>query len=101
MGRVGQKFMMRLAISAVAAVATPAIAAGLVTGASVATSAGSDALSSAVGTAGDLAATTTDADEALNVATHAPVQLSVLAGNGDNAWKSVHSVHVVFPHRPH
>lgn len=99
MGRVGQRFFMRLAISAVAAVATPAIAAGLVTGASVATSAGSDAISSAVGTTDD--AVGSNVDESPTVATHGPAQLSVLAGNDEEAWKSVHSVHVVFPHRPH
>lgn len=99
MGRVGQKFFMRLALSAVAAVATPAIAAGLVTGASVATSAGTDAISSVVGTdGGDIAG---PQDQSANVATHGPAQLSVLAGNGNEAWQSVHSVHVVFPHRPH
>lgn len=44
MGRATQKFLVQLAISAMAAVAAPVVAAGLVTGMSAAASAGSEAV---------------------------------------------------------
>jgi len=97
MGTKGQKFLVHLAFSAAVAAATPALAAGLVAGAS----AGSEAIGSAIyPSTSDGGASASDAGADAQVATHAPKQLSVLAGNDRQAWDSVHAVHVDFHRRP-
>jgi len=98
MGEAGQRFFMQLAISAVVAVATPALAAGLVAGASVAASVGGDALNGAIGPGA--ATPDIDSDPSPYIATHDPARLSALAGNDDAARESVRSVHVRFAHGP-
>ena len=96
MGRTGQKFLVHLAFSAIAAVITPAMAAGLVAGAS----AGTEALASALTPSDENASAAADVDDNVRGATHAPRKLSVLAGNGKEAWESVQTVHVDFRRHP-
>lgn len=94
MGRRGQKFLTHLAFSAIAAVVTPAMAAGLVEGAS----AGTEAIGNALYPSdSDIAAA---AESSAPVATHAPTKLSVLSGNDKEAWASVHAIHVDFRRHP-
>jgi hypothetical protein len=98
MGRTGQRFLVHLAFSAAAAVVTPALAAGLVAGAS----AGTQAIGSAIYPSDNDANAAAGADTGAQMATHAPAKLSVLAGNDERAWESAHSVHVEFAKRsPH
>lgn len=98
MGRRGQRFFAHFALSAVAAVVTPAMAAGLVAGAS----AGTQAISSAIYPSGDSPGAGINADTSPYVATHEPAKLSVLVGNDKDAWTSAHSVHVDFRRaKPH
>jgi hypothetical protein len=86
--------LIHLAFSAVAAIVTPAMAAGLVAGASV----GSEAIGKAIYPSdSDMGASDADGTQ---IATHAPTKLSVLAGNGKEAWASVHAVHVDFRRHP-
>ena len=94
------RFAMQFAISAIVAVTTPAVAAGLVAGTSVAMQSGSAAVNNAIypATEGDAG---TQADAAPGQASHAPARLSILVGNDDAAWKSAHSVHVNFTRKPH
>lgn len=96
MGRRGQKFFAHLAISAVAAIVTPAMAAGLVAGAS----AGTQALSSAIYPSNDPAGSAINTDTSPYIATHEPAKLSVLVGNDAAAIASAHSVHVDFRRSP-
>jgi len=96
MGRRGQKFLVHFAFSAIAAVVTPAMAAGLVAG----TSAGTEAIGSAVYPAEDPAGPAINGDSSPFVATHGPAKLSVLVGNDKAAWDSAHSVHVDFRRHP-
>lgn len=96
MGR-NNRFAMQFAISALVAVATPAVAAGLVAGTSVAMQTSNAAIGNAI-------YSTSDADAGpqadTSQASHAPARLSVLVGNDKAAWDSAHSVHVVFAHQP-
>jgi hypothetical protein len=101
MGRTGQKFLFHLAISAVAAVTTPAIAAGLMAGTSAAASTDAAAVSSAIYSADEAAGASVNSDPSPFVATHGPAKLSVLVGNDQAAWESAHSVHVDFRRKPH
>jgi hypothetical protein len=82
-----RRLSMRLAISAAVALVTPAAAAGLVEGVSVAATTVADA------TAPNQAAYQDQGGEAgknaVPVATHAPTRLSALAGNDDAAWAEV------------
>jgi hypothetical protein len=94
MGRKGQKFLTHLAISAVAAIATPAVAAGLLAGAS----AGTEALGNTIYSTDSGAAGSADVES--QTATRAPTKLSVLAGNDKEAWASVRAVHVDFHRHP-
>jgi hypothetical protein len=97
MGRIRQRFWVHLAFSATAAVVTPAMAAGLVAGASV----GTQALGSAIyPSENDTGASSAGTAADTQVATRAPAQLSVLAGNGKEAWASVRAVHVDFRRHP-
>lgn len=96
MRRRGQKFFAHFAISAVAAIVTPAMAAGLVAGAS----AGTQAISSAMYPSDDPAGPAINSNSSPFIATHEPAKLSVLVGNGKDAWVSAHSVHVDFQHHP-
>jgi hypothetical protein len=97
MGRTRQKFLIRLAISASVAIASPAIAAGLVAGTSAAASAGAEGLGNTIYPADVSAGSSSDSSPAM--ATHGPAKLSVLAGTDDAAWASAHSVHVDFAKR--
>lgn len=95
----GQKFLTQLAISAFVAVATPALAAGLMTGVS-ATGTASDAVLAptiAVSDTGD--GGTVNSGSSPLLASHSPARLSALAGDDDAAWSSAHSVHVEFAKR--
>jgi hypothetical protein len=96
MGRTGQRFLVHLAFSAAAAIVTPAMAAGLVAGAS----AGTQAIGSAIYPSENDGGAATDADSSPQVATHAPAKLSLLAGNGKEAWESVRAVRVDFRRHP-
>ena len=98
MGRTGQRFLVHLTFSAAAAIITPAMAAGLVAGAS----AGTQAISSAIYPSDNDESAAGDAGIGAQVATRAPTKLSVLAGNDAQAWESARSVHVKFTrHSPH
>jgi len=99
MGRT-KKFLMRFSISALVAVATPAFAAALLTGASAAMQSGNTAIGGAIDSTSDNDAAA-QPDPAPAQASHAPARLSVLVGNDDAAWQSAHSVHVTFTHTPH
>jgi hypothetical protein len=92
-----KRLLMQFAISALVAVATPAVAAGLVAGTSAAMEAANNQINpTIVSTAdGDVAAPQIQP----GIATHAPAKLSVLAGHDDAAWASAHSVHVDFHHK--
>jgi hypothetical protein len=93
-----KRFAMQFAISALVAVATPAVAAGLVAGTSVAMQTSNTAIGSAIySTSDNDAGPQTDSQQA----SHAPARLSVLVGNDKAAWDSAHSVHVVFSRKPH
>lgn len=96
MGRRGQKFLTHLAFSAIAAVITPAMAAGLVAGAS----AGTEAIGNALYPSDSDIAAAAGAESSVPVATHAPTKLSVLSGNDKEAWASVHAIHVDFRRHP-
>jgi hypothetical protein len=96
MGRTGQRFLIHLAFSAAAAIVTPAVAAGLVAGAS----AGTQAIGSAIYPSDTDGSAATDTDGSAPAATHAPAKLSVLAGNSEEAWASVRAVHVDFRRHP-
>jgi hypothetical protein len=77
-----RRFAVRFLISAIVAVTTPAIAAGLIEGVSV----------TATTVANATQPLTPDEDSAgVNgrVATHGPARLSVLVGNGDLAYQNV------------
>jgi hypothetical protein len=92
-----KRFAMQFAISALVAVATPAVAAGLVAGTSVAMQTGNAAIGNAI-------YSTSDSDAGPQAdpqqASHAPARLSVLVGNDKAAWESAHSVHVIFSRKP-
>lgn len=93
-----KRFLTHLSISALAAVATPAIAAGLVVGTQQAVSvADSDPLGTTSYAPTDIAPAASDVRE--NYATHAPTRLSPLAGTDKQAWESAHAVHVRFEHK--
>ena len=93
---------MQFAISAVVAVATPAIAAGLVAGTSVAMGTSGAAIGNTIYPGDEEApAVATPIATAPIGATHGPARLNVLVGNDQSAWDSVHSVHVNFSHKPH
>ena len=91
------RFVKQFAISAIVAVTTPAVAAGLVAGTSVAMQ-NSNLASAVYSTTDDVGSP--PADDASKQASHAPMRLSVLAGNDKAAWDSAHSVHVNFSHKP-
>ncbi len=99
MRTVGKKFFIQIGISAFVAVATPALAAGVMAGATVmASTSDSDALvQGAPAYAPDVAAGGSDriADEPQS-ATHGPKRLSALAGDDKAAWDSAHAVHVTW-----
>jgi len=97
MGR-NNRFAMRFAISALVAVATPAVAAGLVAGTSVAMQTSNAAIGNAIYSTSDSdAGPQADSQEA----SHAPARLSALVGNDKAAWDSARSVHVIFTRKPH
>lgn len=96
MGREKRRFFIHFALSALAAVVTPAMAAGLVAGAS----AGTQALTGTIYPSDDMAGSAIDADASPHVATHGPTKLSVLVGNDAAAKASAHSVHVDFRRSP-
>jgi hypothetical protein len=100
MGRTGQRFLFQVAVSAIAAIATPAIAAGVLAGASAAASADTETISAAIYQTDVAAGADINSDSSPFIATHAPAKLSVLVGNDKAAWDSAHSVHVDFRHRP-
>jgi hypothetical protein len=91
---------MQFAISAIVAVATPAVAAGLVAGTSVAMQSGNAAINNAIYSTAD-SDSGAQADAVPKEASHAPARLSILVGNDKAAWESAHSVHVDFSHKPH
>ncbi len=93
---MGRKFLLQLAISTVAAIVTPAMAAGLVPGAS----AGAEAVGSTMYPSDDAVGPAVNVDTSPYIATHGPAKLSVLVGNDKAAWESAHSVHVDFRRRP-
>lgn len=94
-----KRFAMQFTISALVAVATPAVAAGLVAGTSVAMQTSNAAIGNAIYSTSDAdAGPQTDSQQG---ASHAPARLSVLVGNDKAAWDSAHSVHVVFTRKPH
>jgi|GEM_PF-1840375 len=101
--RIGKKFLIQIGISAFVAVATPALAAGVMA-ATVMVSA-SDSDSAMPGTpayAPDMAAGGSDRiTDQPQRATHAPTRLSILAGNDKAAWDSANSVHVARPSKTH
>lgn len=101
MGGTGRRFLFHLAISAVVAVATPAIAAGLMAGPSAAASADTETVSNAIYSTEDAVGASINSDPSRFVATHGPAKLSVLVGNDQAAWESAHSVHVDFRRNPH
>jgi hypothetical protein len=92
------RFAKQFAISAIVAVTTPAVAAGLVAGTSVAmqnSNLRGDIYSITDNDAGP------QADDASKQASHAPARLTVLVGNDKAAWDSARSVHVDFSRKPH
>ena len=93
------RFAMQFAISAIVAVTTPAVAAGLVAGTSAAMQSSNAAIGNAIYSTSD-GDTGTQPEAPPAQASHAPARLSVLAGNDDAAWKSAHSVHVIFTRKP-
>ena len=88
---------MKFAISAVIAAATPAVAAGLVVGTSVAVQTGNAAIGGTIYPSDESAGPTVPPQNA----THGPARLSVLAGSDQAAWDSAHSVHVDFRRKAH
>ena len=94
------RFAVQLAISALVALAKPAVAAGLVAGTSVAMQSGNAAIDHAIFSTADSDAGT-QPDAASAEASHAPTRLSVLVGNDKAAWESARSVHVIFIRKPH
>ncbi len=94
------RFAMQFAISAIVAVTTPAVAAGLVAGTSVAMQSGNAAISNAIYSTAD-GDTGAQAGPVPTQASHAPARLSVLVGNDKASWDSAHSVHVIFTRRSH
>jgi hypothetical protein len=88
---------MQFGISAIVALTTPAVAAGLVAGTSVAVQTSNAAIGDAIYSTQDDAAPPAATAEA----THGPARLSVLVGNDQAAWDSAHSVHVSFSHPKH
>ena len=100
MGRTGQRFLVQLAVSAIVAIATPAIAAGVLAGASAAASADTETIRTAIYPADEVVGDTINSDSSPLIATHAPAKLSVLVGNDQAAWDSAHSVHVDFRRHP-
>ncbi len=101
MGNKAQKFLIHLAISAVVAAATPAIAAGLVTGASMAATAGETDNASTIVGSDAMSGGSINSETSPVIATHGPARLSALAGTDDKAWASAHEVHVVPPAKKH
>ncbi len=99
MGRT-KRFAVQFAISALVAVGTPAVAAGLVAGTSVAMQSSNAVLNRAIYSTND-SDTGAQADSVPAQASHPPARLSALVGNDQAAWDSAHSVHVIFPHKPH
>lgn len=99
MGRKN-RFAMQLTISAIVAITTPAVAAGLVAGTSVAMQSRNTAINNAIYSTADSDAGAA-ADSAPVQASHAPTRLSVLVGNDKAAWESARSVHVIFTRKPH
>ena len=85
-----KKLTRNLWISAVCAVATPALAAGLVEGTSAAVRTVADA-ATPPGLGGVLPQDSTAIERLQHVATRAPARLSPLAGNDEIAWESVKS----------
>ena len=87
MNKSRHRFAIQFAISALVALATPAVAAGLVEGVSA------------------TAATVADATQPLplddaatgHVATHGPARLSVLVGHGDLSYQNVGAIAPVTP----
>jgi len=79
-----RRLSMQLAISAAVAIVTPAAAAGLVEGVSVAATTMADATAPNQTVYQDPGAAA--AKNTVPVATHAPTRLSTLAGNDDAAW---------------
>lgn len=98
MGKAGQRFLTQLAVSAIVAIATPALAAALVVGASEAASAGSEGMNGAINPPVEAADINSGASP--YIATHGPARLSALAGNDEVARQSVRSVHVSFARHP-
>jgi hypothetical protein len=94
-----RRFLMQFAISAVVALATPAVAAGLVAGTSVAMQSSNMAIGNAIYPTQDDASA--PVPQAYSQATHGPARLSVLAGNDQAAWDNAHSVHVNFSRPKH
>jgi hypothetical protein len=93
-------FFTQLTISALVAVATPALAAGLMTGVSATGSASDVVLTPTIATSDAGAGAPVSADPSLLVvASHGPARLSALAGDDDAAWSSAHAVHVEFAKR--
>jgi hypothetical protein len=100
MGRTGQRFLFQVAVSAVVAIATPAMAAGVLAGASAAASAGTETIGAAIYQTDEMGSDI-NSDSSPFIATRAPAKLSVLVGNDKAAWDSAHSVHIDFRKRPH
>jgi len=95
-----KRFFMQLSISMFAALATPALAAGLVAGTGQAVAlANDDAVASDVSYSPQASAPAASQTIA-NYATHGPTRLSPLAGSDKAAWESAHAVHVQFKHAP-
>jgi hypothetical protein len=95
-----KRFWMRFAISTAVAVATPAVAAGLVAGTSVAIQTSSDAVNQTIYSTQDDGGAASAPNPASVEATHGPARLTALVGNDQAAWDSAHSVHVTFTRKP-
>jgi hypothetical protein len=87
-----RRTLMQLAISAAVAVATPAVAAGIVEGVSAATNSVADVTSIVPSDNGGGAASVAAPTDS-HIATHAPLRLSALAGEDDTAWADARSAH--------
>jgi hypothetical protein len=100
MGRT-KRFLAQFGISAVVALATPAVAAGLVAGTSVAMQTSNDAIGKAIYSTQDDSGMAAQRSPNAEQATHGPARLSALVGNDQAAWDSANSVHMNFTRKPH
>ena len=99
MRKSAKRLAVQVSLSAIVAVATPAVAAGLVAGTSVALETSNTAIGSTIYPKNDSA--TTDGNTATETATHGPARLSALAGTDREAWNSARAVHMNFVRKPH